>query len=249
MIKKPLRLIVILVLLAAAAVCFWSLRPESGDAAASETLAETTPDTSAAADTDTDNTTDDPALSAVPETPAETTPDTVDGLPVGKLVITPERRDYKDGTLTISIPKLKMSRLVYGGTGSDQLRQGVGLFDYAQLPGEGNRNVSLAGHRNGRSNGVVNDHAPFYYIDTLTDGDYIYLYDSEHIYRYLYAFTEIIEADDWSYIKTTGDSVVTLVSCHPIGVSDHRIVVRGTLDEVLTYTKDYAFPASKEAAS
>ncbi|MPM00129.1 hypothetical protein SDC9_46352 [bioreactor metagenome] len=142
-----------------------------------------------------------------------------------------------------------MTRTVHDGTDDNDLAKGVGLYDYAQLPGEGNRNVSLAGHRNGVSNGKITDRAPFYYIDTLKDGDYLYLTDSEHIYRYLWESCVIVEADDWSPIYTTGSSCLTITSCHPIGVSDHRIVVRGTLDEILPYDKNFDYIAAQEEAS
>lgn len=183
------------------------------------------------------------------ETPEATPmPDEVDGLPVGKWVITPERKQYKDGVLTLFIPKLDVTRTIWAGTDAETLNKGVGLYDYAQLPGEGNRNVSLAGHRNGLKNGKVTDHAPFYYIDQLTDGDYLYLYDSEHIYRYVYEWTEVVEPDDWGPIATTGYSCVTITSCEPIGISDHRIVVRAVLDEIFDYAKEFDFLASEEAS-
>lgn len=193
-----------------------------------------------------------PAVTAMPlpeTTPGpgeEAVPDEVDGLPVGKLVITPERRQYKDGGLTLSIPALNVVRTVHDGTDTEDLNKGVGLYDYAQLPGEGNRNVSVAGHRNGISNGKITDRAPFYYIDTLAEGDYLYLIDDTNIYRYLWESCTIVEADDWNPIYTTGTSCITLTSCHPIGISDHRIVVRGILDKIFPYDKNFDYLVSAE---
>lgn len=173
-----------------------------------------------------------PTLPTEPEDPI--IPDEVDGLPVGKLVITPERTQYIGGTLTLRIPAIEVVATVNNGTEPDDLRSGVGLYEYAQLPGEGNRNVSIAGHRNGLSQGKVTDKAPFYYIDRLKEGDYIYLVDKTNIYRYVWQSTEIVEADDWNPIYTTGTSCITITSCHPIGISDHRIIVRGELDDIFT---------------
>lgn len=56
------------------------------------------------------------------------------------------------------------------------LNKGPGLYEYSQLPGEGDRNVSIAAHRNKSRNGVISEWF-FYYIDTLCEGDYIYLSD------------------------------------------------------------------------
>lgn len=177
-----------------------------------------------------------------PEVSPSATPDEVDGLPVGKWVITPERKSYVEDSLTLYIPALNVTRAVHDGTTAAALSRGVGLYEYAQLPGEGNRNVSIAGHRNGLDqNGNITDHAPFYYVDQLQNGDYLYLYDSRYIYRYVYEKTWVVEADDWSPIATTGDSCLTITSCTPIGVSDHRIVVRGLLDKIIDYSSDYDF--------
>ncbi len=181
-----------------------------------------------------------------PPEPTPSVPPTgvIDGLEVGKWYITPERKTYQDGALTLSLPAINISRTVVNGTDAAALNRGVGLYEYAQLPGEGNRNVSLAGHRNGLDrSGKVNDHAPFYYVDQLGEGDYLYLYDGVSIYRYLYQSTWVVEADDWDPIATTGESCLTRTSCTPIGVSDHRIVVRGILDEVFPYSKDFDFLA------
>lgn len=183
-----------------------------------------------------------PALVEVSPPPEET-----DGLPAGVWAITPARRRYEDAALTLTIPKLGLVRTVYDGTDANTLGKGVGLYEYAQLPGEENGNVSLAGHRNGLDkNGRITDHAPFYYIDELAEGDYLYLSDAERIYRYVYDWTEVVEADDWSPIATAGESCLTITSCTPIGVSDHRIVVRAVLDGTFDYTKDFDYLASRE---
>ena len=122
-----------------------------------------------------------------PEPTASAIPEEVDGLPVGKWVITAERKAYVEDSLTLYLPAIQITRAVHDGTDAATLNRGVGLYEYAQLPGEGNRNVSLAGHRNGLDkNGNITDHAPFYYVDQLGEGDYLYLYDSQHVYRYLY---------------------------------------------------------------
>lgn len=146
-------------------------------------------------------------------------------LPTDKLVITPERQKYESGQLRLKIPKLDVDTPVMNGTDNKSLKQGPGLYEYAQLPGEGNRNVSIAGHRD--IYGSV-----FYYIDKLGKDDLMYLQDDKNIYEYIYSETEIIEPDDWSVIYPQGFSCLTLTSCHPIGVSSHRIIVRAKLNSI-----------------
>lgn len=170
---------------------------------------------------------------------------TEDDLPYDKLFITVARQKYQSGDLQLIIPKLAVDAGVWDGTDPKTLDKGACLYEYAQLPGEGNRNVSIAGHRNGRVNGAVTDDAIFYYIDTLGEGDYLYLADQDKIYRYLYLDTEVVEADDWGPIYSQGFSCLTLTSCTPIGISSHRIIVRGKLEEILPRTENFDFVASK----
>jgi len=182
-----------------------------------------------------------PLVESIP-TEAET-PSPEEDLPYDKLVITVERQNYKDGDLTLRILKLKVNAPVLNGVDAPTLKRGLGLYDYAQLPGEGNRNVSIAGHRNGLHKGKITDTVPFYYLNTLSEGDYLYLTDSRHIYRYLYHDTEIVEANDWGPIYSHGYSCLTLTSCHPIGIADHRIVVRGQLDQIFDTVEDFDYLA------
>ena len=190
-----------------------------------------------------------PAASIEPDKPTAPVEPTApiiidDGLPHDKLFITKERNKYESGDISIVIPLLDLDEPVHKDTSVESLRLGVGLYDYAQLPGEGNRNVSVAGHRNQVSNGMVTDDAPFYYIDLLKDGDYLYLVSDETIYRYRYLNTEIIEEDDWGPIYSQGYSCLTITSCEPIGIAEKRIVVRGELDEMFDFTDDYVYEDS-----
>ena len=69
----------------------------------------------------------------------------------------------------------------------------------------------------------------------------MYLVDKEHIYRYIYDQTTIVEENDWSPIYSQGFSCITLTSCEPIGVADHRIIVRGKLDAIDPFAKNYVY--------
>lgn len=169
-------------------------------------------------------------------------------LPYDRLFTTKERDNYQTGDLILIIPKLSLKEPVQAGTDTASLNKGPGLYDYAQLPGEGNRNVSIAAHRNKSQNGIIREWF-FYYIDTMCEGDYIYLVSKNKIYRYLYDQTTIVEEDDWTPIYSQGFSCITLTSCEPIGVSDHRIVVRGKLDAIDTYSKNYVYASNQTSLS
>lgn len=194
-----------------------------------------------------------PSLSAPEETPTPAVQtyqpgDVVDGIKVGGWTVTAERKEYEDGELRLIIPALDVDVPVLDGTDADTLLRGVGLYEYAQLPGEGNRNVSIAGHRNGLRNGRITDNMPFYYLDTLEEGNYLYLSDTEYLYRYLFSSATVVEADDWSVIAATGNSCLTLTTCTPIGVADHRLVIRAALDETLPAGDTTGLPTKEKSA-
>lgn len=184
----------------------------------------------------------------LPQNDTESTDLTTDQqeLPSDKLFITVERQNYQSGDLNLIIPKLKLSESIEDGTQPSSLNKGPGLYEYSQLPGDGNRNVSIAAHRNTSRNGVIGVWF-FYYIDTLTTGDYLYLVDDEHIYRYSYDQTTVVDPYNWGPIYSQGFSCLTLTSCEPIGISTHRIIVRSKLSETFPYTKDFEFTSHDDA--
>lgn len=142
--------------------------------------------------------------------------------PTDRLFITRGRQAYTDGAMILRVPRLDLEAPVMSGTDDQALKKSVGLYEYAQLPGEGNSNVSIAGHRDIYG-------CEFYDIDTVTDGDLLYLEYDGTLYTYRYLKTEIVEADDWGPIYSKEFSCLTLTSCHPIGTSQKRIVVTAEL--------------------
>ncbi len=167
------------------------------------------------------------------------------GFPQDKLFITSGRKNYKSSDIKLRIPKLQVHVPVLDGVDRETLRKGVGLYDYAQLPDEWGGNVSIAGHRNSIRNGKINDDMPFYYLDTLGSGDYLYLTDDENIYQYLWERTYVVTPDNWGPIYCQGSSCITLTTCTPIGVADHRLIVVGRLVETLPMDEAYDYPAQR----
>lgn len=142
--------------------------------------------------------------------------------PTDRLFVTRGRQEYTDGAMVLRVPRLDLVAPVMNGTDDQALKKGVGLYEYAQLPGEENSNVSIAGHRDIYG-------CEFYYIDTVTDGDLLYLEYDGIVYTYRYLNTEIVAADDWGPIYSKEFSCLTLTSCHPIGTSQKRMIVTAEL--------------------
>ncbi len=161
--------------------------------------------------------------SSAPEPEPEPKPPLADY--VGKLVVTRERSAYSDGEMKLIVPRLGLESLVMNGETDEIMAKGVGLYNYSQLPDEENGNVSIVGHRDiyGKE---------FYYIDTVTDGDLLYLEYKGMLYTYEYMETTVVEADDWDPIRVKDAPRLTLTSCHPIGTTKNRIVVTASLKEI-----------------
>jgi LPXTG-site transpeptidase (sortase) family protein len=174
--------------------------------------------------------------------PDDGLPDPADALPTDKLFVTAERRGYNDKDLRLVIPVIDIDEPVYDGTDKATLNKGACLYEVSQLPGSGNRNVSIAGHRNGVKNGKITE-IMFYHLDEIGEGDYLYLCDDEKVFRYLYEYSVVVAEDDWSEIYSKGYSSLTLTTCTPIGVADHRLIVSAALDGIFYKTDNFDFAA------
>lgn len=149
--------------------------------------------------------------------------------PKDELFVTKERKEYtKDKTLRLVIPKIKVDTIVRNGTTSDVLALGAGLYTFAQMPGEGDRNTSIAGHRTG----LGTSWNIFYDVDKIAKGDEMYLIYEGKVYDYTYKETKIVTPDDVSVVTLQGYPCLTLTSCHPIGDNKERIIVHGELKEI-----------------
>ena len=143
-------------------------------------------------------------------------------LPPETLYITEGRRAFERGQMRLLIPSIGVDTLIGESTLPDGLREMPGLFEFSQLPGEGNVNVSIAGHRD------IHDKV-FYSLDKVTHGDYLYVIYDGVVFRYLYKDTKVVHPENWDVIKPQGFSCLTLVTCDPIGTTLRRLILRAEL--------------------
>jgi sortase A len=110
------------------------------------------------------------------------------------------------------------------GDGWEQLKKGVGQQVGSPDPGK-NGNIVLSGH-----NDVYGE--VFRYLDRLSPGDSIILFTSQRQYTYIVTGTQMVEPTAVEVMAPTPDARVTLISCHPYLVDDHRIVVSAVLQSL-----------------
>ena len=143
------------------------------------------------------------------------------------------KKNIKDNTLMreefpgalLEIPALKLSVAVVKGTSADALKKGVGWYEESELPGKGN--TAIAGHRNCYGSWFLK-------LDTLKPGDIMNLSfnDVEYIYEVKEIF--VVSKYDWSVIEPCEYTALTLTTCHPLGSTESRLIVRGELKNCLT---------------
>lgn len=157
-----------------------------------------------------------------------------EGLPEGTLYLTEARRAYGRGTMTLVIPAIDVNTPVGESTEPDYLKEMPGLYEFAQMPGYNDGNVSIAGHRD------IHDMV-FYALDKVAEGDYLYLLYQDRVYKYLYKDSKVVAPTDWSVIEPQGFSCLTLTTCDPIGTTLKRLILRAELVGIDPLSDSYPF--------
>lgn len=127
----------------------------------------------------------------------------------------------------IEIPKINVLLPIYHGVSSGVLSKGIGHLPETSLPvGGASTHCMLAGH-SGMSNARL-----FTDLPKLENGDVFYL----HIYNKTLTYTvdqvkKVLPTDTSDLTIVDGEDYVTLVTCVPIAVNSHRLLVRGTRTE------------------
>jgi len=123
--------------------------------------------------------------------------------------------------IRIQIPAIRVDAPVVQGDNWEQLKKGVGQQIGTPDPGS-KGNIVLAGH-----NDVYGE--VFRYLDRLNPGGTVILFTSRRQYIYVITGTQMVEPTAVDVMAQTSDVRVTLISCHPYLIDDHRIVVSAVL--------------------
>ena len=123
----------------------------------------------------------------------------------------------------VEIPKLDVYLPIFHGTGSDSLERGVGHLVGSSLPvGGENTHAVLTGHSGMASQRLFTD------LEKLQSGDVFYLHVLNQVLAYQVDEISTVLPYDTSLLGIcSGEDLCTLVTCTPIGVNTHRLLVRG----------------------
>jgi sortase A len=157
-----------------------------------------------------------------------------DALISAKVLYPPEKVPYSyDGALypvypeegdkigSLIIPILEQKLPIFQGTGTNELKKGVGHFIQSVLPGEED-NCVLSGHRD----------TVFAKLGKLKIGDQLIIETSAGTFTYVIQNIRIVNKDDRTVIVPTDHAVLTLTTCYPfkyIGSAPLRYIISSDL--------------------
>ena len=121
----------------------------------------------------------------------------------------------------IEIPAIDVSLPIYHGTADDVLRKGVGHLEGTALPvGGAGTHAVLTGHR------ALPEATLFNEVDKVKAGDLILLDVFGDSLAYRVTDTRVVLPTQTATLAPVpGKDLITLVTCTPIGINSHRILV------------------------
>lgn len=123
----------------------------------------------------------------------------------------------------ITIPKIDVNLPIYEGTGYDVLTHGIGHLSETSYPlGGESTHSALSGHRG------LAEAELFTNLDKLEVGDRFYLHVLDEVLAYQVDQVLVVEPEQVEALEIVeGEDLCTLVTCTPIGINSHRLLVRG----------------------
>lgn len=129
------------------------------------------------------------------------------------------------GTIGILyIPKIDIKVSIAEGVDNETLKYAVGHFKGTPLPGE-KGNFCIAGHRSYAYGEFFNR------LDELQIDDQITVETKNKRYKYIVYEKKVVEPSEISVLDNTKDSTITLVTCTPVRIATHRLIIKGKLEE------------------
>lgn len=123
----------------------------------------------------------------------------------------------------VEIPRIDQDLPIYAGTSEDILQKGVGHLEGTSLPVGGNSTHSVLTAHTGLPEATL-----FTHLTELEIGDKFYIHNIEGVMAYQVDQIKVIEPSNFSDLEVVpGHDYVTLLTCTPIMINTHRLIVRG----------------------
>ena len=141
--------------------------------------------------------------------------------PNSQKVLTIRKPKVGDVIGTLSIPSIKSFEAIIEGTGTKELKRGVGHYSGSVIPGVSDNSV-LSGHRD----------TVFRKLGDVKIGDLITVKNDYGTFVYEVHRIRIVKANDRTVIVPSDDPILTLSTCYPfrfIGNAPKRYIVQAGL--------------------
>jgi sortase A len=141
--------------------------------------------------------------------------------PNSQKVLTIRKPKVGDVIGTLSIPSIKSFEAIIEGTGTKELKRGVGHYAGSVIPGVSDNSV-LSGHRD----------TVFRKLGDVKIGDLITVKNDYGTFVYEVHRIRIVKANDRTVIVPSDDPILTLSTCYPfrfIGNAPKRYIVQAGL--------------------
>lgn len=122
----------------------------------------------------------------------------------------------------LNIPKIDLTVGIGEGVDANTLKYSVGHFPETALPGQ-KGNLCLIGHRSYAFGQFFNR------LDELEINDKIIIESKGNTYKYIVTESKVVKPEEVSVLDQREDSQITLITCTPIRIGSHRLVVKGVL--------------------
>jgi len=152
-------------------------------------------------------------------------------------IVQPIKQSLEQGAATPKTPPSPPTRLVIPKIGVDtaveEVTINLGTWQVADfvaghhqgtaMPGQ-NGNMVLVGHRDIRG-------SVFLRLNELQKGDEFQVFTANSSYRYIITEVRVVEPTEVSVLNPTIDPTATLITCTPIGLATHRLVLKAALEK------------------
>lgn len=131
--------------------------------------------------------------------------------------------EIKEMIGTVNIPKINQDLPIYAGTSEEVLQKGVGHLEGTSLPIGGNSTHTVLTAHAGLPEATL-----FTHLNQLEIGDKFYIENIEGIIAYQVDQIKVIEPSNFEDLMISpGHDYATLLTCTPIMINTHRLIVRG----------------------
>lgn len=141
----------------------------------------------------------------------------------------------------LEIPCISVNLPIYHGTDAEILERGVGHLAASSLPIGGKSTHSvLTGHTGLSSAKLFTD------LTEMKKGDIFFIYVLDQTLAYKVDQISVVKPENTEKLQIVdGKDYVTLVTCTPYGVNDHRLLVRGVRTKYVKNQKNKIRPRNK----